>query len=88
MGFNQTSTKNLQQQQQQNAVPKGGKNVNIYIFGFIQIWSVHRGKEVVEDCFLAESAAIFGLDLQIKNACRTGVYWPSKLLFFVYSNFA
>jgi hypothetical protein len=37
MGFNQTSTKNLQQQQQQNAVPKGGKNVNIYIFGFIQI---------------------------------------------------
>lgn len=31
--------KNLQQQQQQNAVPKIGKNVNvnIYIFGFIQI---------------------------------------------------
>jgi hypothetical protein len=28
--------KNLQQQQQ-NAVPKGGKNANIYIFGFIQI---------------------------------------------------
>ncbi len=61
------------QQQQQNAVPRG-KNVNIYIFGFIQIWSMYRGKEVVEGCFLAESAAIFGLHLQIKNACRSGVY--------------
>lgn len=42
---------------------------------------MHRGKEVVEDCFLAESAAIFGLDLQIKNACRSGFTDPLNCYF-------